>query len=81
LVLEADGYQPYLFSPEKGLRALIRQALDLVKEPAKMCVDEVGIMNCPLSVILGVTLSLSSCKTFVFRVWIFSVESKPSRGA
>ncbi|KAH9549389.1 hypothetical protein CY35_10G016700 [Sphagnum magellanicum] len=41
LVLEADGYQPYLFSPEKGLRALIRQALDLVKEPAKMCVDEV----------------------------------------
>jgi dynamin GTPase len=41
LVLQADGYQPYLFSPEKGLRALIKQALDLVKEPAKMCVDEV----------------------------------------
>ncbi|CAK9223934.1 unnamed protein product [Sphagnum troendelagicum] len=41
LVLQADGYQPYLFSPEKGLRALIKQALELVKEPAKMCVDEV----------------------------------------
>ncbi|CAM6079306.1 unnamed protein product [Sphagnum tenellum] len=41
LVLEADGYQPYLFSPEKGLRALIRKALDLAKDPAKICVDEV----------------------------------------
>jgi hypothetical protein len=41
LVLEADGYQPYLFSPEKGLRALIRKALDLAKDPAKNCVDEV----------------------------------------
>jgi len=41
LVLEADGYQPYLFSPEKGLRALIRRALDLAKDPAKICVDEV----------------------------------------
>jgi dynamin GTPase len=41
LVLEADGYQPYLFSPEKGLKALIRKALDLAKDPAKLCVDEV----------------------------------------
>jgi hypothetical protein len=41
MVLEADGYQPYLFSPEKGLRALIRKALDLAKDPAKICVDEV----------------------------------------
>jgi dynamin GTPase len=41
LVLEADGYQPYLLSPEKGLRALIRKALDLAKDPAKICVDEV----------------------------------------
>jgi hypothetical protein len=41
LVLEADGYQPYLFSPEKGLKALIRKALDLAKDPAKICVDEV----------------------------------------
>ncbi len=41
LVLEADGYQPYLFSPEKGLRALIRKALDLAKDPAKICVNEV----------------------------------------
>jgi hypothetical protein len=41
LVLEADGYQPYLLSPEKGLKALIRKALDLAKDPAKICVDEV----------------------------------------
>lgn len=41
LVLEADGYQPYLLSPEKGLRAIIKKALELAKEPAKSCVDEV----------------------------------------
>jgi dynamin GTPase len=41
LVLEADGYQPYLLSPEKGLRALVRKALELAKDPAKACVDEV----------------------------------------
>ncbi|KAG0632286.1 hypothetical protein M758_1G317400 [Ceratodon purpureus] len=41
LVLEADGYQPYLLSPEKGLRALIRKSLELAKDPAKHCVDEV----------------------------------------
>jgi len=41
LVLEADGYQPYLLSPEKGLRFLIRKALDLAKDPGKSCVDEV----------------------------------------
>lgn len=41
LVLEADGYQPYLLSPEKGLRALIRKSLELAKDPAKSCVDEV----------------------------------------
>ncbi|CAM6090387.1 unnamed protein product [Calypogeia fissa] len=41
LVLEADGYQPYLLSPEKGLRALVRKALELAKDPAKNCVDEV----------------------------------------
>lgn len=41
LVLQADGYQPYLLSPEKGLRALVRKALELAKDPAKACVDEV----------------------------------------
>ncbi|KAI5073815.1 hypothetical protein GOP47_0011828 [Adiantum capillus-veneris] len=41
IVLEADGYQPYLISPEKGLRALVRKVLELAKEPAKQCVDEV----------------------------------------
>eukprot|EP00252_Welwitschia_mirabilis_P005508 TRINITY_DN1598_c0_g1_i1.p1 TRINITY_DN1598_c0_g1~~TRINITY_DN1598_c0_g1_i1.p1 ORF type:complete len:769 (-),score=203.64 TRINITY_DN1598_c0_g1_i1:79-2385(-) len=41
IVLEADGYQPYLISPEKGLRALIKSVLELAKEPARLCVDEV----------------------------------------
>ncbi|CAI0556015.1 unnamed protein product [Linum tenue] len=41
IVLEADGYQPYLISPEKGLRSLIKGVLELAKEPARLCVDEV----------------------------------------
>ncbi|XP_047337515.1 dynamin-2A-like [Impatiens glandulifera] len=41
IVLEADGYQPYLISPEKGLRSLIKGVLELAKEPAGLCVDEV----------------------------------------
>ena len=41
IVLEADGYQPYLISPEKGLRSLIKVVLELAKEPARLCVDEV----------------------------------------
>ncbi|GAQ87226.1 Dynamin related protein [Klebsormidium nitens] len=41
LVEEADGYQPYLLSPEKGLRALVKKCLDLAKPPSLQCVDEV----------------------------------------
>ncbi|CAL5012566.1 unnamed protein product [Urochloa decumbens] len=41
VVLEADGYQPYLISPEKGLRSLIRGLLELAKEPSMLLVDEV----------------------------------------
>jgi hypothetical protein len=41
LVEEADGYQPYLLSPEKGLRALVKKCLDLAKPPSIQCVDEV----------------------------------------
>ncbi|CAO2188250.1 unnamed protein product [Urochloa humidicola] len=41
VVLEADGYQPYLISPEKGLRSLIRGLLELAKEPSILLVDEV----------------------------------------
>eukprot|EP00850_Spirogloea_muscicola_P024275 SM000553S17884 [mRNA] locus=s553:24:3168:- [translate_table: standard] len=39
--LEADGYQPYLLSPEKGLRLLIKRALDMAKQPGLQCVEEV----------------------------------------
>ncbi|CAO2829869.1 unnamed protein product [Amaranthus hypochondriacus] len=41
IVLEADGYQPYLISPEKGLRSLIKISLEMAKEPSLLCVDEV----------------------------------------
>ncbi|XP_078182361.1 dynamin-2A-like [Carex rostrata] len=41
IVLEADGYQPYLISPEKGLRSLIKIVLELAKDPSRMCVEEV----------------------------------------
>ncbi|XP_038713931.1 dynamin-2A-like [Tripterygium wilfordii] len=41
IVLEADGYQPYLISPEKGLRSLIKGVLELAKDPSRLCVDEV----------------------------------------
>ncbi|KDO39156.1 hypothetical protein CISIN_1g044156mg, partial [Citrus sinensis] len=41
IVLEADGYQPYLISPEKGLRSLIKGVLELAKEPSRLSVDEV----------------------------------------
>ncbi|KAK4739556.1 hypothetical protein R3W88_003253 [Solanum pinnatisectum] len=41
VVLEADGYQPYLISPEKGLRSLIKSVLELAKEPSTLCVEEV----------------------------------------
>lgn len=45
IVLEADGYQPYLISPEKGLRSLIKVVLEMAKEPARLCVDEVKRSN------------------------------------
>jgi len=41
IVLEADGYQPYLISPEKGLRSLIKGVLEMAKEPSRLCVEEV----------------------------------------
>ncbi|RAL44880.1 hypothetical protein DM860_003639 [Cuscuta australis] len=41
IVLEADGYQPYLISPEKGLRSLLKTVLEMAKEPSELCVDEV----------------------------------------
>ncbi|KAL6598602.1 hypothetical protein ACP70R_046301 [Stipagrostis hirtigluma subsp. patula] len=41
IVLEADGYQPYLISPEKGLKSLIKGLLELAKEPSTLLVDEV----------------------------------------
>lgn len=39
----ADGYQPHLVSPEKGIRALGIEALDQVEGPVKNCVQ--GVYN------------------------------------
>uniref|UniRef100_A0ACD5YYP6 Uncharacterized protein n=1 Tax=Avena sativa TaxID=4498 RepID=A0ACD5YYP6_AVESA len=41
IVLESDGYQPYLISPEKGLKSLIKGVLEMAKEPSRLCVEEV----------------------------------------
>lgn len=45
IVLEADGYQPYLISPEKGLRSLIKSVLEMAKEPSRLCVEEVNLTH------------------------------------
>ena len=51
IVLEADGYQPYLISPEKGLRSLIKGVLELAKEPSRLCVDEVHLCWCSIPIL------------------------------
>ena len=58
IVLEADGYQPYLISPEKGLRSLIKIVLEMAKEPSRLCVEEV----CP-----NQSIKKRSCHNFVSR--------------
>ena len=37
----ADGYQPHLVSPDKGVHALCQEAMDLVAGPVKSCVHAV----------------------------------------
>lgn len=59
VVLEADGYQPYLISPEKGLRSLIKGVLELAKEPSRLCVDEVP----PVAVSFHVIVTCHLCAT------------------
>ncbi|GJV51681.1 hypothetical protein Tco_1447422 [Tanacetum coccineum] len=46
IMLEADGYEPYLISPEKGLRSLIKGVLEMAKEALRLCVDEVIALIC-----------------------------------
>lgn len=38
---QADGYQPHLVSPEKGLRLLISEAMEHVLAPASQCITDV----------------------------------------
>ncbi|KAG9136720.1 hypothetical protein Leryth_004490 [Lithospermum erythrorhizon] len=59
IVLEADGYQPYLISPEKGLRSLIKIVLELAKEPSRLCVDELFKEMLEVMGFLGVALEMN----------------------
>ena len=56
----ADGYQPHLVSPEKGVKALAQEALDLVEGPVKGCVQGVHTLlyNAARWVLMGVGKSL-----------------------
>ena len=38
----SDGYAPHLSSPEKAIRALIRESFECMKEPSRACIAEVG---------------------------------------
>ena len=40
---QADGYQPHLVSPEKGLKLLVKEAMGYVLLPAERCVDDVKL--------------------------------------
>eukprot|EP00205_Picochlorum_sp_RCC944_P000503 CAMPEP_0182611276 /NCGR_PEP_ID=MMETSP1330-20130603/13299_1 /TAXON_ID=464278 /ORGANISM="Picochlorum sp., Strain RCC944" /LENGTH=662 /DNA_ID=CAMNT_0024830657 /DNA_START=103 /DNA_END=2091 /DNA_ORIENTATION=- len=40
---QADGYQPHLVSPEKGLKLLVKEAMSYVVLPAERCVDDVKL--------------------------------------
>ena len=69
IVLEADGYQPYLISPEKGLRSLIKGVLELAKEPSRLCVEEVFLFyhmhnEFELYVACFTQKSLNDCSSF-----------------
>ncbi len=41
---EADGYQPHLVSPEKGIRRLVAEAIKLVEQPVQQFVDAVHLL-------------------------------------
>ncbi|EFH50694.1 predicted protein [Arabidopsis lyrata subsp. lyrata] len=43
VVLEADGYQPYLISTKKGFRTLIKFVIELAKDPPRLHIDAVGL--------------------------------------
>ena len=55
--LVADGYQPYLVSPENGLRALIREAVEHFRAPSHDCLTRA---HGALSAIVDAALSDAS---------------------
>ncbi|KAL5544764.1 hypothetical protein UlMin_008548 [Ulmus minor] len=89
IVLEADGYQTYLISPEKGLRSLIKGVLELAKEPSRLCVDEVhqvlvDIVSAtasatPVLVIAIVSAALDGFKSEVKKMVVALVDMEMER--
>jgi hypothetical protein len=74
--LEADGYQPYLISPEKGLKSLIKGVLEMAKEPSRLCVDEVrlGLDNLRLWMKNNVILLMSYVYNANIQCYALSVK-------
>jgi len=44
IIQDSDGYQPFLVAPENGYRALVREGVKLMEQPASMAVDAVDMV-------------------------------------
>lgn len=44
IIQDSDGYQPFLVAPENGYRALVREGVKLMEQPAAMAVDAVDMV-------------------------------------
>jgi hypothetical protein len=44
IIQDSDGYQPFLVAPENGYRALVREGVKLMEQPAASAVDAVDMV-------------------------------------
>ena len=44
IIQDSDGYQPFLVAPENGYRALVREGVKLMEQPAAAAVDAVDMV-------------------------------------
>jgi Dynamin central region len=44
IIQDSDGYQPFLVAPENGYRALIKEGVKLMEQPAAAAVDAVDMV-------------------------------------
>lgn len=44
IIQDSDGYQPFLVAPENGYRALVREGVKLMENPAAAAVDAVDMV-------------------------------------